>query len=73
MLISLEDAHVRIASRHGFNLVQRFSHPMEGVRNALRTEEILFLRRTYTAFAALISTTFRPVLLHAASSFARNP
>jgi DNA modification methylase len=44
--ISLEDAYVRISSRHGFNLVQRFSHPIEGVRNALRTEEILFLRRT---------------------------
>jgi DNA modification methylase len=43
--VSLEDAYVRMASRHRFDLVQRFSHPIEGIRNAMRTEEILFFKR----------------------------
>jgi len=42
----LEDALARIGERHGLILERRLSHPIEGIRNVMRSEELLFLRKT---------------------------
>ena len=41
----LEDALVRIGERHGLTLEARLSHPIEGIRNVMRSEELLFFRK----------------------------
>ena len=42
----LEDALARLGKRHGLTLERRLSHPIEGIRNVMRSEELLFLRKT---------------------------
>jgi len=41
----LEDALVRMGERHGLALEARLGHPIEGIRNIMRSEELLFLRK----------------------------
>lgn len=43
--MKLEDELVRIGRDVGLSLVQRISRPIEGIRNSIRNEEILFFRK----------------------------
>jgi DNA modification methylase len=43
--VKLEDELVRIGQDAGFSLNQRIIRPIEGIRNSIRNEEILFLRK----------------------------
>jgi DNA modification methylase len=42
----LEDSLARIGERHGLVLERRLSRPIEGIRNVMRSEELLFLKKT---------------------------
>lgn len=43
--VKLEDEIVRIAREVGLSLSQRISRPIEGIRNSIRNEEIIFFRK----------------------------
>jgi DNA modification methylase len=42
----LEDVLARIGERHRLALERRLNHPIEGIRNVMRSEELLFFRKT---------------------------
>ena len=44
--LRLEDELERLGSKHGLRLVQRFERPIEGVQNVMKSEHILFLRKS---------------------------
>lgn len=44
--LRLEDELVASGKRHGLELVQRFERPIEGVQNVMRSEHILFMKKS---------------------------
>jgi SAM-dependent methyltransferase len=43
--LRLEDEIVKLGSKHGLALAQRFERPIEGVQNVMKSEHILFLEK----------------------------
>lgn len=48
MGVKLEDELNKIAERHGLRLSKRIIRPIEGIRNVMKTESVLFLQKANT-------------------------